>query len=834
VTATVRGKLAGAITLVIGAIAVLICLTFPVRLEHQALRALAGKAESISEMTAFSVSPALLFSDSRGVRDAIQGALRNADLAYLVVANDSGRVVDAMDRTGSRMPLTATERSVRGVSADKRVYRTVQPIEANGHQVGTLYLGLFLTEVADEVSAARRATAIGGAILLVLGTAAAWGIGTLVSRPLRDMVGVAERIAAGDLSQRARASSKDEVAQLAGAFNLMVTRLGTAQEELAEINRSLESRVAQRTAQLRSSEVRFRGVVDSLAEGVIVVGRNDVIEHVNERASVLCGVPAGDLVGRCLGETLVPEEDRADYHLRTARRLDEGQSDRREVQHVRPDGSGVWMDVWNVPLRDDAGRIVGTVSTLWELTERKRLEDQLRHEAGHDSLTGLPNRAHLLDGLTRALAAAARSGDCSRVAVMFIDLDDFKKINDSLGHAAGDRLLCEVAERLLNATRGSDSVARLGGDEFAVLLENLKEMQEAEIVAARVLASLRKPVDLDGTHVMVTSSIGIAQARPDDGPDELLRNADVAMYTAKQRGKETFAVFAHDMHQAALARLEVEADLRMALERDELRLFYQPIVDLRTGHAVGYEALLRWAHPRRGMVAPNDIIPIAETTGLIVGIGRWVLQEACCQAVAWQRERFLRDGVSQAVVMSVNVSARQMRDGPSLVDDVRSAIEMSGLPATQLQLEMTETLIMSDAASTLTTLTALSALGVQLAIDDFGTGYSSLSYLERFPVDVLKIDKAFVDRLATDGPGSPLPAAIVHLGRTLGLRVVAEGIETAAQAVALAALGCDFGQGFLFARPLPAAEIMELVSPLGGLAECDASSPTPAQVPAEV
>jgi diguanylate cyclase (GGDEF)-like protein/PAS domain S-box-containing protein len=811
---TVRGKLAVAITLLIGAIATLIYLVFPARLERQAIRALAAKAESISEMTAFSVSAPLVFSDARGVDDAIQGALRNIDLAYLVVVNDSAHVVAVINRLGTSDVGPLAELRVAGESKGHDVYRVVEKILSNGRTVGTLYLGLFLTDVRTEVLAARRTTALSSAILLLLGAAAAFGIGSLVSRPLREIVTAAERIAAGDLTQRADVSSRDEVSQLATSFNAMVAKLATAQAELGDINRSLETRVADRTSELRSSESRFRGVVGSLAEGVIVVDRNDVIELVNARASVLTGFLPEELVGRKLHETFIPTAEHGDYLNRMARRLDEGKSQRRELQYVRRDGSAVWMEIGAVPLRDQDGAIVGTVATLWELTERKRLEEQLRHDAGHDSLTGLPNRAYFLESLQRSLANVARAGEASRVAVMFLDLDDFKKVNDSLGHAAGDLLLQEVAKRLLNATRGCDTVARLGGDEFAVLVENMQQETDAQVVAQRILASLTPPVDLGGTQVNVSTSIGIARARPEDGPVELLRNADVAMYSAKQSGKETFAFFALDMHEAALERLEVEADLRTALERNELRLVYQPIVDLRSEVAVGFEALCRWQHPRRGLVSPAFFIPIAESTGLIVSIGRWVLNEACRQAVTWQRERTLAGYAADVApfVMSVNVSARQLRDGAGLVADLRQALETSGLAPAQLQLEITETLIMSDADTTLSTLIELSAVGVQLAIDDFGTGYSSLSYLERFPVDTLKIDKAFVDRLsATDGE-SPLSAAIIRLGRTLGLRVVAEGIETSAQAARLLELGCEYGQGYLFARPLPPSEVARFLA----------------------
>ena len=803
---SVRGKLATVITLVIGAIAALIYLIFPTRLERQALRALAHKAESIGEMTAFSVSSALLFSDQAGVSAALQGAQRNMDLAYVVVVDDTGKLVDAIGHAPSLPMDVRADLEVAGASRKAGVYRTIQPITTeHGRTIGTLYLGLFLKEVDEEVGAARRTTALWSVLLLVVGAVAAFMIGTFVSRPLREIVTAAERIAAGDLAQRAPVSSRDEVAQLARSFNRMVARLVEAQADLTQSNHTLETRVADRTSELLASEARFRGVVGSLAEGIIVTDRDNVIQHLNARAGVLVGFAPQELVGHSLPQKLLPADAHADYLRRATRRHHEGKSDRHEHHYVRRDGTTVWMEIGNVPLRDDNGLIIGSVATLWELTERKRLEDRLRHDAGHDSLTGLPNRANFLESLRRVLGAARNANMPERVAVMFLDLDDFKKVNDSLGHAAGDRLLREVTARLLSATRGCDTVARLGGDEFAILLSNVQDQGDATIVARRALHSLAQPIDLDGTQVLVSASVGIALAGSDDGPDELLRNADVAMYSAKQNGKETFVVFAHSMHEEARARLELEAELRHALEHDELRVFYQQIVDLRTGTTVGLEALIRWAHPRRGMVGPNAFIPVAESTGLIVPIGSWVLNKACHDAVAWNQGL---GATTPSVSVSVNVSARQFRDGNHLVADVRRALHVSGLSPDLLQLEITETLIMSDADATLTTLNALSALGVQLAIDDFGTGYSSLSYLERFPVDALKIDKAFVERIAHDGADSPLPAAIIRLGRTLGLRVIAEGIETIAQAERLAELGCDNGQGFLFSEPLPIEAVL--------------------------
>ncbi|MGI8508827.1 MAG: putative bifunctional diguanylate cyclase/phosphodiesterase, partial [Gemmatimonadaceae bacterium] len=393
--------------------------------------------------------------------------------------------------------------------------------------------------------------------------------------------------------------------------------------------------------------------------------------------------------------------------------------------------------------------------------------------------------------------------------VMFLDLDNFKAVNDSLGHSAGDQLLVTAAERLLNATRGSDTVARFGGDEFAVLLENVREDDEARVVADRINRAIRQPIPIGSDSVTVTVSIGITRPHTEeDTADELLRNADVAMYTAKGDGKGRYKFFEPSMHTAVVDRLELESDLRRAINRSEFILFYQPLVQLDSERVVGVEALVRWNHPRRGLVQPLDFIPIAEETGLIVPLGRWVLREACHQAHSWWHSRPDDDAIS----MAVNVSGRQLQD-PFFVSDVAEALADSGLLPSRLVLEITETVIMHRTEAMVQRLHELKALGVHLAIDDFGTGYSSLSYLQQFPIDIIKIDKAFVEGMERDAAGAALTRTIIGLGGTLGLSTIAEGIEFSQQQQTLTELGCKLGQGFLFARPLSAADATEVLTP---------------------
>jgi diguanylate cyclase (GGDEF)-like protein len=435
-----------------------------------------------------------------------------------------------------------------------------------------------------------------------------------------------------------------------------------------------------------------------------------------------------------------------------------------------------------------------------------RTANSIRH-AFNDSLTGLPNRALLLDRLELALGRAERLG--KPVTLLFLDLDGFKVVNDSLGHLAGDRLLVDVARRLRDCLQRGDTAARLGGDEFAILLGDVGEEERAPLVAERVIAALREPFKVLGREVFVSASIGIATGVEE--PETLLRNADVAMYEAKQSGEGGYAIFEPRMHAAVVERLELEGDLRRALERNELALHYQPVVELASGRVEGVEALLRWEHSTRGRVMPLEFIPLAEETGVINELERWALREACVQAARWNAH----PGAG-ALWVSVNVSGRHLLDG-GIGEDVAAALDASGLPPELLTLEITETVLVQDVAAAVETLERLRRLGIRVAIDDFGTGYSSLRYVRRFAADVLKIAKPFVDGLH-DEQDSALVRTIVALADSLGLATVAEGIEDDAQLARLRELGCASGQGYLFSRPLPPDGLAELLATRGALA----------------
>jgi diguanylate cyclase (GGDEF)-like protein/PAS domain S-box-containing protein len=448
--------------------------------------------------------------------------------------------------------------------------------------------------------------------------------------------------------------------------------------------------------------------------------------------------------------------------------------------------------------------IGGIAVTYRDVTEQRAMEEQLRRQALEDPLTGLSNRALLRDRLEHAVARLQRVGDGQRLAVFFLDLDDFKTVNDSLGHAAGDLLLTAVGQRLSGAVRAIDTVARLGGDEFAVLAEDIPAEMDPNDLGRRLIKALMPAFQVGETEVFVRASVGYAVAAPGDDGDLLLRNADLAMYQAKAEGKSRLRRYDPGLHTTAVARLELEHDLRVALEARQFVIEYQPIVALESDRIVGLEALLRWNHPTRGILEPDRFIPLAEESGLIVEIGRWVMSEACRQLSEWIEQGL----ASPELTLSVNLSVKQVHDA-AIVDDVATALRNSGLPGHRLTLEVTEGVLVDDSEAVIGRLAAIREMGVRIAIDDFGTGFSSLGYLSRFPVDVLKIDRSFVQRMSAKASDLAVIEAAIGLAATLGLETVAEGIERSGQTERLRELGCRLGQGFLFSRPAGASQIAD-------------------------
>ena len=586
-----------------------------------------------------------------------------------------------------------------------------------------------------------------------------------------------------------------------------VRMVGTAQD-VTERTRAERARQA--------AEAKYRALIEQIPAVVYTdrrVGTSQTYFVSPQIEAMLGYTPEEYLADGELWARSLHDDDRARVFAEVERSTSTGEPLRAEYRLRARDGRVVWVRDEAMPVADPSGGAPIWQGVLLDISERKALEGQLRHQAFHDALTGLPNRALVLDRLEHARARASRLG--STIAVLFLDLDNFKVINDGLGHAAGDELLVGVARRLWLAVRDGDTVARLGGDEFVCVLEDLDGVPEAEAIAGRVADRLTAPVVISGHEVVVSASIGIAVGSSSilEEPEVLLGNADQAMYAAKRAGKARAVTFDPIMNARAWNRLELESDLRRAIDEGDLFLVYQPIVDLGTGSVPEVEALVRWRHPLRGIVQPSDFVAVAEESDLIFRLGRRVLDEACLHAMTWA------GAVGGPPVVAVNLSARQFAD-PDLVGDVAAILSRTGLPPARLRLEITERVALADDTPTTQTLAALHALGVGLAIDDFGTGYSGLGTLKGSLVDTLKIDRSFVAGLGGDDRDTAIVRAVLALAGALGMVTVAEGVETDGQVAALRSLGCDRGQGFLFARPMAHDDLARyLHAPSGAVPE---------------
>ena len=550
----------------------------------------------------------------------------------------------------------------------------------------------------------------------------------------------------------------------------------------------------------RQSAERFRSLVQNSSDVIAVLSRDLTIRYHTPSVVHVLGYGEDELVGVQLTELLEPDQaERVRGFFAEVCGLP-GNPLPRDLALRRKDGTICQLESVFNNLLDDS-KVAGVVVTARDVTERRALEDQLAHQAFHDSLTGLANRALFADRVEHALGRGIRRRNL--FAVLFIDLDDFKTVNDSLGHAAGDELLVAAARRIESCLRPDDTCARLGGDEFAVMIENISAPDGALIVAQRILDVMAEPLSILGSEVSVQGSVGIALGTGEQTTSEIMRSADLAMYRAKGEGKGRYAVYEPSMHEGVLERLALKADLQRAVIAEEFDVHYQPIIALQSGVVAGVEALLRWRHPERGLVLPGEFIGLAEETGLILPLGRLVLNRACEQVAYWRTVGHSHLGAS------VNISAKQLASR-HLLAEVSSALSESSLDPAALTLEITESILL-DGHAVLGRLEELKALGVRIAIDDFGIGYSSLNYLRRFPVDTLKIAKAFVDELGSSAEQERLVAAILRLGSTLGLETVAEGIEERSQFDRLRALKCRYGQGYLFSRPVPAGELTPML-----------------------
>ncbi len=653
-----------------------------------------------------------------------------------------------------------------------------EPVVFEDTVIGTLYILADLGDLRETMFLHIVTSIIIIAITLFFTFLLAVRLQAFVTVPIKKLQDTAIRIRQSDnYSLRADKTTEDELGNLVDAFNGMVAKIE-------------HDNVA-----LRDSEERFRTLTASSPVGVFQTDEEGLYTYVNARWREITNIYDIHLTQESWIKTLHPEE-RFQVLSRWREALDKGEEFRMEYRMLRDDGEDINVICHAKPLHEGNGRITGYLGSLSDISELKSVQLQLEQLALYDPLTKLANRHLFRNRLEKAIKNADRQ-ECM-IALLFLDIDHFKKINDTMGHDQGDELLKAIAHRLRFCTRPGDTVARMGGDEFTILVPEIHDTHEADAIARKVLDVLKVPIRLTGLEVIITTSIGISVGLKDAGDaNALMKNADMAMYRAKSKGRDNYQFFSDEMNIELSRQLALEAELRTALQKEQFELYYQPQIDLNSGKLVGYEALLRWNHPERGFIPPSEFIPVAEDSGLILPLGEWVLRHACGHIKEFTEQGLLPiDGH-----VAVNLSPRQFHD-PNLVNVIKDMINSSGIDSRQLQVEITENLLMENVDATIATLNLLKELGIILAIDDFGTGYSSLNYLKRLPIQVLKVDRSFVMDIPQDKDDMEITSAVIAMAHKLGIQVVAEGVEISEQAEFLKENLCDFAQGFYYGKPM--------------------------------
>jgi len=737
-----------------------------------------------AEMIARSSAAALSFADEKAAKETLTALEADSRMVQAAIYDRNGRLFATYDHPDGGFSAAPARPGLAGVHFEGGFSVAFQPIRFGSEGLGTVFLKASRAELQANI---RRDIAIVCMVLFVslaLALLLSSRMRRSITEPIDELSKVASRVSVEkDYSVRAVKQTNGEIGVLIDSFNEMLSRI----EVHAEARKSAEE-------SLRESEERYalavRGANDGLWDWKLSTGEI----YFSPRWIQMLGYSDGEIRPS-------PEEWFSRFHPADRDRVMSEIAAHRagvtgefvsEYRIRHQDGSFIWMLSRGIAVRDANGKAVRMAGSQTDITKGKIA----------DPLTGLPNRLYFLDRLERALEVAER--ESSLLAVLFLDLDGFKLVNDSLGHAAGDALLMEIARRMRLSLDAVDTVAvaRLGGDEFGILLTGIRNEDDATSVAQRILKDIGAPFHIDGRKMFASVSIGIALSSSGRTPEDLLRNADTAMYHAKMRGRSRCELFDDGMRVRAIARLEMETELRKAIDEEQLILYYQPQVSLSQGRLTGYEALVRWKHPVRGIIPPSEFLPIAEETDLIIPLGRWVLGEACRQMAAWQK-MFEMD---PPLTISVNVSFRQLIES-DLVEDARRVLAASGLAPGSLRLEMTESTVMTRTTETVDTLRSLKELNIGLEIDDFGTGYSSLSYLNQLPFDTLKIDRSFVKDAGADDESWDIVSTILELARSMNLRVVAEGVETADQFALLKTLGCSHAQGYYLAKPADAKTV---------------------------
>ncbi len=761
-----------------------------------------------------------VYTEDPGALDALTSVTAiDGDVAYVVITNAAGRTLAHKERRGvlpsAARPELHSDQILHeervGAEDGKRYIDIFAPVKSAGASLGRVpavaghvRLGLSLADLERSARAFMGVVAGLTSLLILLGVAIVYVMARRTVAPIEKLRQAAQAIGEGRLDVQIEETGTTEVADLARAFEAMLRRLRESRVELER-----------QAADLRESQERYALAARAANDGLWDWNLETQEAYFSPRWRAMLGLPESErLAGIEEWFPLVHADDRAALRAEVDRHLQGESAQVWATYRVSgPDGER-WMLCRGLAVRDAAGRAVRLAGSQTDITAQKLAEDQLIHDALHDSLTGLPNRALFVDRLHHALRRAGQLAGRRhehQFAVLFVDLDRFKVINDSLGHVMGDRLLVEVARRIAGCLRPGDTAARLGGDEFAVLLENIDEEVEAKKVAGRLVERVAEPVVLEGRTIHTGASVGVTLAGGHSGtPEEVLRDADMAMYRAKRQGG-TLEVFDPSMSREALGRMRLENDLRGALDAGQLCLHYQPVLCLRTRRLKGFEALLRWHHPRRGLVPPSEFIPILEETRLIVGVGRFVLREACLKLREW----IGRNPGRRDLRTSVNVSGAQFTH-TSVAGEVRAALQETGLPAANLAIEITESAFLSNPDSVARELAEIRSLGVGIYLDDFGTGYSSLAYLTRFPIDHLKIDGSFVGRMNHHRAEREVVRAIAAIAHNLGMGLIAEGVEHDDQLTTLRDLGCELGQGWLFSPAVDPQQAESLIRTWSG------------------
>lgn len=807
----------------IALISLAVFIYLPYRLRVTATASLVGASHSLAAITAHGLSDSVAQGMPFASAPILSALEKHGEVVYVVVLDAAGRSLGSYNerlaeraayraiamapdhesrRAGVVPPVEARsagrERSqaTGGFSAVEPIYQASAPILDRGRKVGQVYVGVSTRRVEEETANGRRTAALLGLTILGLGALGAAALSNLLTGPIRRIAAATERIASGARGERAQVRGADEVGQLATSFNAMVDRLEAAHGELEGLNRDLEERVAIRTHELSASEEKYRLLFERNLAGVYTADFTGTILAANPACARMFGFDGVDELLRH-GEITYVDPGQRETFLTLIR--EQGHVTNFEVEVQGRSGEPIWAleNARTVPGRDEFEAI------LLDVSDRKRAEIEIEYRAYHDPLTDLPNRTLLRDRLEIAVSHARRRRRF--LAVLFLDVDDLKGINDTLGHGTGDLVLQILGERLRVAVRAEDTVARIGGDEFAIVLSDLESEESVATIAEGVVAALEPPLVLENEEIRVTASVGVAiYPRDGEDPETLLRNADSTMYRIKERGGRGVERFDETDSFRGLRRSSLEKELREGLERGELVPFYQPQYDLHTGQLVGAEALVRWNHPSGRIVTPSNFISLAEYTGLIIPLGEQMLRRAIADLRRWQEE-----GV-RPITVGVNVSARQFHQR-DFVGMISEAVLDARLDPKWLELEITESLAVQKSGWTLRLLEHIRQLGIRIAVDDFGTGRSSLVYLKNFPVDTVKIDREFVDGLGQSVANQSIVGAILLLAKNLGLRTIAEGVETEGEAEALRAWGCSEGQGFLWRPAIPVAEFERLL-----------------------